>query len=227
MKPKHVCLFDIDGTLIASGGAGKAALEAALASEFGIARIADSLDLRGRTDRSIVADLVGGCGLDPCPDTCRRLLDAYLRHLPACLHKGSGRVLPGIANLLALLDRQGEVALGLLTGNIRAGAQIKLGHFGLFDYFAFGGFGDHHLDRDDVAREALTEVQSRFDGNVTSDCIWVIGDTPLDVRCARAIGAKAVAVTTGWHPREELEDAAPDLLLTDCSDPTPLLALWK
>src|SRR5437867_4187324 len=113
MGPKHVCLFDIDGTLIASGGAGKAALEAALASEFGLARIADAIDLRGRTDRSIIAELVGCCGLDPsCHDTCRRLVDAYLRHLPECMHKGSGRILPGIANLLALLASQGEVALG-------------------------------------------------------------------------------------------------------------------
>src|SRR5205814_2268883 len=144
--------------------------------------------------RSILAELVGNCGFDPlCSDTCRRLLDAYLRHLPESMRKGSGRVLPGIANLLELLARQDEVALGLLTGNLRAGAKIKLGHFGLFDYFAFGGFGDHHHDRDDVAHEALAEVHARFNGTVTPDCIWVIGDTPLDVRCARAIGAKAVA----------------------------------
>ena len=227
MKPKHVCLFDIDGTLIASGGAGKAALEAALASEFGIGNIADAIDLRGRTDRSIVAELIGCCGLESYPDTCQRLIDAYLRHLPECMRKGTGRVLPGIANLLELLEGHGEVALGLLTGNIRAGAKIKLGYFGLFDYFAFGGFGDHHHDRDDVAREALAEVHARFDGTVTSERIWVIGDTPLDVRCARAIGARAVAVTTGWHPREELEASAPDLLVTDLSDPTPLLSLWE
>ncbi len=226
MRPKHVCLFDIDGTLIASGGAGKAALEAALTSEFGVTNIAEPVDLRGRTDRAIVAELIGCCGLDPSPETCRRLIDAYLRHLPEYMRKGAGRVLPGIANLLKLLDGHGAVALGLLTGNIRAGAEIKLGHFGLFDYFAFGGFGDDHHDRDDVAREALAEVRARFDGTMTPDRIWVIGDTPLDVRCARAIGAKAVAVTTGWHTREELEASAPDLLVTDLSDPTSLLSLW-
>jgi phosphoglycolate phosphatase len=127
--------------------------------------------------------------------------------------------------LLRQLHGRRDVALGLLTGNIRAGARIKLGHFGLFDYFAFGGFGDHHLDRDDVAREALAEVKARFDGTVAPERIWVVGDTPLDIRCARAIGARAVAVTTGWHSRAELEPHGPDLLLDDLSDPTPLLRL--
>ncbi len=222
MRPKHVCLFDIDGTLIASGGAGKAALEAALTSEFGVTQLIEKLELSGRTDRAIVADLVHCHGLDPCPTTARRILDAYLRHLPESLARGSGRVLPGIAELLGQLRHRGDVAVGLLTGNIRAGARIKLGHFGLFDHFAFGGFGDDHLDRDDVAREAMREVRARFDGEVTPDRIWVIGDTPLDVRCARAVGARAVAVTTGWHTREQLAAHAPDLLLTDLADPAPL-----
>ena len=226
MRPKNVCLFDIDGTLIASGGAGKAALEAALASEFGIAGLADAVDLRGRTDRAIVAELVQCHGLDPCPTTGQRILEAYLCHLPEHLGKGTGRVLPGIAELLPQLRGRDDIALGLLTGNLRAGARIKLGHFGLFDYFAFGGFGDHHLDRDDVAREALTEVKARFNGSVAPERIWVIGDTPLDIRCARAIGARAVAVVTGWHAWEELEAHAPDLLLADLSDAAPLLAQW-
>src|SRR5205085_6726418 len=119
-----------------------------------------------------------------------------------------------------------DVAVGLLTGNIRAGARVKLGHFGLFDYFALGGFGDHHFDRDDVAREAWDEIHRRFNGRVAAERVWVIGDTPLDVRCARCIGAKAVAVATGWHSRDELAEHAPDLLLTDLSDPQPLLSRW-
>jgi phosphoglycolate phosphatase-like HAD superfamily hydrolase len=226
MGPKYVCLFDIDGTLISSGGAGKAALVAALASEFGVPRVSDAIDLRGRTDRAIVAELMLGHGLDGCPESCRRLTEAYLRHLPECLRRSPGRVLPGVAELLLRLAGRGDVALGLLTGNIREGARIKLGHFGLFDHFAFGGFGDHHHDRDDVAREALAEVKARFDGTVTPERIWVVGDTPLDVRCARAIGARAVAVVTGWHTREELAASEPDLLVTDLSDPELLLREW-
>jgi phosphoglycolate phosphatase-like HAD superfamily hydrolase len=221
----HICLFDIDGTLIASGGAGKAALEAALAEEFGITRLIDKLELSGRTDRAIMADLFRLHVIDDTAENHARLRDAYLRQLPHYLH--AGRVLPGIAELLAHLAERHDVAIGLLTGNVRAGAKVKLGFFGLYDYFAFGGFGDRHLDRDDVAREALAEVRGRLNGAVQSERIWVVGDTPLDIRCARAIGARAVAVATGWHSLTELAEHRPDLLLSDLADPAPLLARWQ
>jgi phosphoglycolate phosphatase len=223
----HVCLFDIDGTLILSGGAGKAALEAALASEFGSDRLIDKLQLSGRTDRAIMQDLFRLHVIEDTPDNQRRLRGAYLRHLPRCLATHDGRVLPGIAALLERLRAREDVAVGLLTGNLRAGARVKLGHFGLYDYFAFGGFGDEHLDRDDVAREALSEVQRLHNGMVRPERIWVVGDTPLDIRCARAIGARAVAVAAGWHSREELAEHEPDLLFSDLSDPLPLLECWK
>jgi phosphoglycolate phosphatase-like HAD superfamily hydrolase len=221
----HICLFDIDGTLLLSGGAGKAALEAALAEEFGITRLIGKIDLSGRTDRAIMADLFRLHVIDDTPENHERLLDAYLRHLPRLLH--AGRVLPGIAELLAHLAGRWDVGLGLLTGNVRAGAKAKLGFFGLYDYFAFGSYGDHHLDRDDVAREALAEVRRQFNGSIHPENIWVIGDTPLDIRCARAIGARAVAVATGWHSLAELAVHQPDLLLADLSDPAPLLSNWE
>jgi phosphoglycolate phosphatase-like HAD superfamily hydrolase len=222
----HVCLFDIDGTLIASGGAGKSALEAGLAEEFGIRRPIETLQLSGRTDLAIVRDLLAMHGLEDTPEMRRRVIEAYLRHLPDCLKRSNGQVLPGIAALLERLSGRADVKLGLLTGNLREGARLKLGHFGLFEHFAFGGYGDHHLDRDDVARAALAEARRVLDGEVCPGRVWVIGDTPLDVRCARAIGAKAVAVLTGWHCREELEGCCPDLLLADLSDPAPLWECW-
>ena len=220
----HIVLFDIDGTLISSGGAGKAALEMALAEEFGVTHLIEKLQLSGRTDRAIIGDLFRLHALDDTPENLRRLTEAYLRNLPACLATCDGRVLPGIAALLEALSRRDDVAVGLLTGNVRAGAKVKLGHFGLYDYFAFGGFGDHHLDRDEVAREALAEVEQRFNGRHSADRIWVIGDTPLDIRCARAIGARAVAVATGWHSKAELTAHEPDLFLTDLADAELLLA---
>jgi phosphoglycolate phosphatase-like HAD superfamily hydrolase len=219
----HIVLFDIDGTLIASGGAGKAALEMALAEEFGITHLIEKLELSGRTDRAIMTDLFRMHALEDTPANHQRLIAAYLRNLPASLATRGGRVLPGIADLLETLSKRSNVALGLLTGNVRAGARVKLGHFGLFNYFEFGGFGDRHLDRDEVAREALAEVEQRFNGRHSTDRIWVIGDTPLDIRCARAIGARAVAVATGWHTEEELTQHEPDLLLATLEDPGKLL----
>ena len=222
----YVCLFDIDGTLLSSGGAGKAAMEAALATEFGTARSTDGVPFAGRTDRAIIRDLFHARQIADSAPNRRRFLAAYLQHLPACLADHNGQVLPGIAALLRSLQERGDVAVGLLTGNVRDGARLKLGHYGLYHHFAFGGFGDDHLNREDVAREALAAVRGHIKDHVESERIWVVGDTPLDVRCARSIGARAVAVATGWHSLEVLAAEQPDLLLTDLSDPSELLDLW-
>ncbi len=223
----NVFLFDIDGTLIRSGGAGKAALEAALASAFGINEQQGRVEFSGRTDRAIAQDMLTLNGIAPTAEKIERLLAAYLGHLPDALKKTAGTVLPGIAALLETLQGHQAAVVGLLTGNIRAGARIKLGHYGLFDYFVVGGFGDRHFCRNDVAREALAEVHGHLNGSVRLDRVWVIGDTPLDVLCARAIGARVAAVATGWHTREELAAARPDLLFADLSDHEPVLALCK
>jgi phosphoglycolate phosphatase-like HAD superfamily hydrolase len=220
----QIVFFDIDGTLILSGGAGKAALEAALASEFGIGWEIEKLSLSGRTDRAIVRDMLLWHGLADSVENWQRMTAAYIRHLPAHLAQRSGNVLPGIEALLARLNLRPRTAVGLLTGNTREGARLKLGHFGLAGYFPFGGFGDEHLDRDSVAREALAEAR-RLHGNVRPEQIWVVGDTPLDVQCARHIGARAVAVATGWHSLDELTASEPDVLVTDLADPQPLLRL--
>jgi phosphoglycolate phosphatase len=222
----HTCLFDIDGTLLSSGGAGKAAMENALLEEFGLDAIRVQVPYSGRTDRAIVRDLFRHHGVADSPENWRQFVAGYLRRLPNFLTRCQGRVLPGIAALLAQLRARGDVLLGLLTGNLRVGARLKLGHYGLFEHFVFGGFGDDHFSRDDVAREALAEVHRRLNGATNLERVWVIGDTPLDVQCARCIGAKVAAVATGWHSLDELAAAKPDLLLPDLSDPTPLLARW-
>jgi phosphoglycolate phosphatase-like HAD superfamily hydrolase len=219
-----VFLFDIDGTLLSSGGAGKAALETGLTREFGLSHIRGQVPYSGRTDRAIISDLLQMHDIAETPDNWHRLLNAYLRLLPECLHRHEGRVLPGIAALLEHLGTcRDRVAVGLLTGNVRAGANAKLGHFGLEHHFAFGGFGDDHLDRCDVARSALAAAHGHLDGAISPERVWVIGDTPLDIACARAIGAKVAAVATGWHDREELASHQPNLLFDDLNDPSALL----
>jgi phosphoglycolate phosphatase-like HAD superfamily hydrolase len=222
----YICLFDIDGTLVSSGGAGKLAMYAAIQSEFGVAELNDGVPFSGRTDRAIVRDLFALHSIEESPANWRRFLTAYLGHLPSCLAERRGKVLPGILALLEQLRTRGDVAIGLLTGNVRDGARAKLGHYDLFHYFAFGGFGDHHLDRNDVAHDALDELHKHVNAPVDLDRIWVIGDTPLDVRCARSIGVRILAVATGLHSIDELAAERPDLLVADLSDASSLLGQW-
>lgn len=221
-----IILFDIDGTLVRTGGAGKFAMEAALVSAFGVAELRDAVTYSGRTDTAITRDLLRVHGIDPTTENQRKLRDEYLSHLPNSLKTKGGSVCPGVPELLAAIRGKPGVVLGLLTGNVRAGAMHKLDYFQLWDFFVCGGFGDDHHDRDDVARSALAGAVAHVGRDVDPSDVWVIGDTPLDVSCARAIGANAVAVATGWHPVEELAGCAPDLLFADLSDHSKLLAAW-
>lgn len=205
-----VLLFDIDGTLISTGGAGLNALRATMREEFGIAEPND-VPVSGRTDRGIARDLFRAHELAETEDHWQRFLDSYLRHLADQLPRTRGRVLPGVAQLLDALQGLERVRLGLLTGNVQAGARLKLRHYGLEDYFAFGGFGDRHADRDSVAAEALDASRVHLPAETQPDRVWVIGDTPMDITCARSISARCVAVATGSFPREALEAYSPDL----------------
>lgn len=223
-----VCLFDIDGTLLSSGGAGKAAMLAALREEFGIGEPAGQVSFAGRTDRSIIHDFFQAHAIDDTDEHWQRFVDAYLARLPQAMADGRGRVLPGIEPLLQTLSEHAH-AVGLLTGNMQAGARTKLAHYGLHRHFSFGAFGDVHPTRDDVAREALQIVGRLYFSHLSLQdvpCrdIWVIGDTPLDVQCARAIGARAVAVATGSHSFDELGACDPDLLFADFSSAEAFLS---
>ncbi len=221
----HVCLFDIDGTLLNTGGAGQAAMEAALAAQFGVDRPVEGLSTAGRTDRAITSDLFRYYDIPETPETLARFVEAYLHHLPEQLRRRDGRLLPGVVRLLETLAEREDVLVGLLTGNFRRGADVKLAHYRLDGHFEFGGFGDEHFHRDDVAREALQQVHQRLNGQCDPQRLWVIGDTPADVRCARAIGARAIAVGTGIYPVEELARTGPDMLLPDFSHPDPFLRM--
>lgn len=210
-------LFDIDGTLISTGGAGGAALKEAFCHAFEIAEAAD-VPFAGRTDRGIGSNLFRQHQIEDSEANWDKLRSGYLERLPFHLASRQGRVLDGVVSLLERLGQTSEVALGLLTGNTAHGARIKLSHYGLFEHFAFGGFGDQHRHRNDVAKDAMREAERRTNGRGRPDAVWVIGDTPLDVECARAIGAQVIAVATGVHSSDELASAKPDVLLQDLAD---------
>ncbi len=202
----RIILFDIDGTLVRTGGAGKVAMESGLRKAFGVAEVQDTVPYSGRTDPDIGRELLAVHGIDPTPANLTTLTQAYLDHLPGSLVANPGQVLHGVAEIIEVLTGREDVLLGLLTGNVVAGAKTKLGHYGLWDSFGpVGGFGDDRHDRDEVARAALENVTSHLGRAMNPKDVWVIGDTPLDVRCARAIGANVIAVATGWHPLSELE----------------------
>ena len=226
IRPHTTVLFDIDGTLLSSSGAGLRALERAMVDIHGIAHAMDGVSLAGRTDRSIVRDLIAAHRLSAGIEAENTILEGYLGHLPEQLSTAA-TLLPGIVRLLEHLAEQKDIAVGLLTGNIRRGAAVKLGHFGIHHHFSFGGFGDRHVDRDDVAREAVESLRDRHGADYPTDRVLVIGDTPLDIRCARAVGARVLAVATGIHAVHELAPHAPDHLLADLSNYDSVLELLR
>ncbi len=215
----HYCLFDIDGTLMNTGGAGQAAMEATFAEVFGItAPIKEKIPMAGRTDRAITGDIFRYYEIDLSESNLTRFIAGYFERLPHHLQQLDGLLLPGVRKLLQQLTTQKNVTLGLLTGNYLGGATIKLEHFEIDHHFGFGGFGDNHFERDDVAGEALAEIHQRYpDENVQPHNVWVIGDTPADVQCGRAIGANVIAVGTGFCEREDLIASSPDHFFEDFS----------
>ena len=155
-----------------------------LIEDFAI-EIRRQIPYSGRTDRAIVRDLFEAHDIAHTTDNVAKIFAGYCVACRPALPAIKDGCCPASLELLRHLRAQEHVALGLLTGNVRAGAKAKLGHFGLHEHFVFGGFGDDHFDRDDVAREALNAVRQHVGAHCSCDNIWVIGDTPLDVRSPR------------------------------------------
>jgi phosphoglycolate phosphatase len=221
----YAVLFDIDGTLIHTSGAGHLAFAETFAEEFGITEISASVPFAGRSDRAIAGELMSVHGVEATDESWQRFRSAYLKRLPSALERRDGRVLPGVVALLDALAKMPEAAVGLLTGNVSEGAQAKLNYYGLGSRFAFGGFGDEATDRNVIAAIALAEAQRHAMSPLRGS--MVIGDTVHDIRCARAIDAVAVAVPTGGATAEELAAEQPDVLLQNLSDARQLLQLVR
>ncbi len=212
--------FDIDGTLIDAAGAGRQAMVGTLRRQFDIDFDDSQVTFAGRTDRSLVNELLGQHGKVASDAEFDEFLDSFVQALAAALPERPGTVLPGVVNLLEKLSESGHVRLGIITGNLRRAARVKLEHFGLAKYFCsqgegiVGGFGDRHADRNDVARAAMRELTDLQGAAPTTD-VWVVGDTRHDVACGRAVGARVLAVETGSFDRNDLAPSKPDLILSD------------
>ncbi|MGE3637897.1 MAG: HAD hydrolase-like protein [Pirellulales bacterium] len=223
----HVCFLDIDGTLVSTGGAGQAAFVVTLAKDFGIHDAKSTgVSFAGRSDKAIAADIMRLHGIEPTPEVWERFRAAYVQRLAEVLPQYNGRVLPGVVGLLEKLDDRGDTALGLITGNVAKAAEHKLRHYELWQWFPFGGFGDEHPDRNDIAAAALAAARTHLNGTAHRELV-VIGDTPNDVRCARSIGALAVAVPTGNTSIDVLRAAEPDVLVETLEDVEPIFNLLR
>ena len=220
-------LFDIDGTLVTARGAGRAAIGRALASTYGVTGPIEAYDFRGKTDQRIVHDLMGEAGLDRVRIEAgmQACFAAYVAELEVALGDGSRvTVLPGVADVVRALAARDDAMVGLLTGNIEGGARVKLRRTGLWDLFRVGAFGSDHIDRRRLPAVACERARRLCGRRFAFEDVTIIGDTPLDVDCARACGAMAVAVATGFHPAEDLKACAPDLFFTDLSDVPAVVA---
>lgn len=221
---KRLLLFDIDGTLITSGGAGENALRLGIKDRFGIDDDLRGIEIAGRTDSGIARQFFAKHSLPDTPGNTASFFEGYLTHLPRMLSEKDGRLLPGIVPLLDALTAQDDVILALLTGNLERGAKLKLTHYGVWDYFEFGAYADDHHDRNQLGHFARTRAKERHGVEFPPEHIYILGDTPHDITCARAIGAKAVAIATGQFTRAQLAEHAPDFLFDDLGNVDAVVA---
>lgn len=221
-------LFDIDGTLLDTNGAGAGALLDAAEFVFGVRRNdLPPLDLAGATDGGVIRKLFEDARHEFGEEKAVAFRECYLQRLHERLQhpKFSGRLLDGVAGLLSHLQGANGFATGLLTGNLRRGARIKLERFGIAHHFADGGFGDDAEHRNDLGPIAVRRMERAMARTFAPAQVIVIGDTPKDVACANAMGARCLAVATGKFGRESLESFGPWIVLDDLADINGVLGL--
>ena len=222
----RLLLFDIDGTLLLSGGAGKRALNRTFEEMFGVAGAFTGIPVAGRTDLLILGDALERAGATADAGARTRFLVRYCTHFEReiCFPGPRKGLMPGVRPLLDRLRETPGAACALVTGNIARAARIKLEHFGIDRYFACGAYGDDAPRRDDLVPIAVDRARrAGIDVDSPREAV-VIGDTPLDVQCAAAAGARAVGVATGPFTEEVLRRAGADAVLPDLTDPERFLA---
>jgi phosphoglycolate phosphatase-like HAD superfamily hydrolase len=223
---RRLILFDIDGTLL-SGGPAKPAFEAAMVETYGTIGDIRGVSFAGKTDPQIARELLTTVGFerDAIDAGLPELWVRYTAHLEERLEDRPMQVLPGVRELLDALAGLDGVGLGLLTGNIVRGAELKLGSAGLWDRFEIGGFGSDHEERDELPSVALERARVHWRVAIDAADAVVVGDTPRDVGCGRAGGTRTLAVATGTFPAADLVEAGADHVLDDFRSTLDVVAL--
>jgi len=212
----RLILFDVDGTLVHTGRAGSQAFAKTFATEFKAVNGFEKIKFAGRTDVNLVREFFGYNQIPATPENFQRFFERYVFWLDLILAQTDGAACRGVREFIGdLLALPEPPMLGLLTGNIRLGAEIKLRHYDLWERFETGAFADDHEDRNHIAVAALERGRRVLGKNLQPQEIVVVGDTPFDVRCGRFIGAKVLAVATGGATRIELGFHKPDWLVDD------------
>lgn len=218
----RVLLFDIDGTLVDTDGAGRAAIRTALEVTYGETGPIDTFDFHGKTDPGIVRGLLRAAGWEnqQIDERMRDLWPLYVRELERELSARDGRVrpYPGVPDLLVRLGEDPRFELALVTGNVAQGAWRKLGAAGMAEHFRYGAFGSDSEYREDLPPLALERASRHLERRVSPEEAWVIGDTPEDIRCARSAGIPVLTVATGRPGPETLRRHEPDHVFRDLRD---------
>ncbi len=217
MPEKRLLLWDIDGTLISTGAAGQRAIGRATAARFEGGDL-EGVEIAGRTDVGIGRQILSKYGAPVNDTSVPSFLDLYLELLAVELPRSQGHVLPGVVELLEDLVTKSNIVLGLLTGNLMRGARLKLDHYDLWRFFAFGAFADDHHDRNELGAFALSRAHETTGIDFAPAQVDVIGDTGHDIACGKAFGARTIAVATGPWSREQLAGHEPDFLFDDLAN---------
>jgi len=216
---RKLLLWDIDGTILHTGKAGETALGRAMEKLYGINRGLQGLEIAGRTDKWIVEQLLGRDGKPNGFEEVGQFLDVYVELLADELPRRNGGLHPGVLGILEEAHKREELVQALLTGNIEKGARLKLTRYGVNHFFDFGAFADDSSIRNELGPHAKRRAEEKHGEEFPPERIFVIGDTPHDVACARAIGARAIAVATGSFTKRQLKDCGADAVFTDLAHP--------
>ena len=213
-------LFDIDGTLLKCNGAGKSSLIKATIETFGTAGEMEKVDFQGKTDPIILKESLNTMGFNSMDihEKTNELKTKYFKYLRSDLKTHDPILLPGVKDILSKLKKNEKILLGLLTGNFKESAMIKLEHFSIENYFKFGAYGDDGEHRNQLPHVAQKRINQSMGMDIKFEDMIIIGDTVHDITCAKSVGAVSVAVGTGWCPKQDLLENSPDYFFPDLSN---------